>query len=159
MLGSDCSMAQSLRTALCFFALFVVGANVRSAPVQAAQNAPPPAAYPDSPKGLQTFLEDLFAAIKANDKPKIDSLWQSTQLPEHVAWFSREFGDKDGPALETAYSKQLVSSASGPGKPYAFLADLTPFHFVVLPLAQAAVGRPDSWAKTILLSMNDPGPA
>src|SRR5260221_9748935 len=151
-------MAQSLRTALCFFALFVVGARAPSAPLQASQDAAPPAAYPDSPKGIQDFLEDLFAAIKSNDKPKIDFLWQSTQLPEHAAWFSREFGDKDGAFLETAYSRQLANSASRPGKTYAFVAGLDTFKLVALPLAQAAVNRPDSWAKPILLSMKEPVP-
>jgi TonB family protein len=150
-------MAWRLWIALCLFVLFVVGARARSAPAQASQNAaPPPAAYPDSPKGLQDFLEDLFAAIKANNKPKIDSLWQSTQLPEHAAWFSRVFGDKDGAALEATYSRQLPSAASGPGKTYSFVASLDTAKVVALPLAQAAVNRPDSWAKLIFLSMKGP---
>ena len=150
-------MTWRLWIALCLFALFVVGTHPGSASVQGSQNAAaPPAAYPDSPKGLQDFLEDLIAAIKANDKPKIDSLWQSTPLPEHGTWFSRVFGDKDGAALEGTYSKQLANAASGPGKTYTFVASLDAAKFVVLPLAQAAVNRPDSWAKLILLSMKAP---
>ena len=150
-------MTRRLWIALCFFALFVTttlaqSAQERASPVAAA----PPVAYPDSPKGLQDFLADLFTAIKANDKPKIDSLWQSTQLPEHDAWFSRVFGDKDGAALEVTYSRQLANAASGPGKPYTFVANLDTAKFVALPLAQAAVNRPDSWAKLILLSMKAP---
>jgi len=143
-------MTQRLRTSACFFALFVTSARAQSAVQRASQDA---AAYPDSPKGLQDFLEVVFAAMKANDKPKIDSLWQSTKLPEHAAWFAHVFGDKEGAALEAAYARQLGSSASGPGKTYTFVASLDTAKFVVLPLAQAAVNRPDSWAKPILLSM------
>jgi TonB family protein len=118
--------------------------------------APPTGAYADSPKGLQDFLEDLFAAIKVDDKPKIDSLWQSTLLPDHAAWFARVFGDKQGPALETTYTRQLVNASSGPGKTYAFVASLNTVKFVVLPMAQAAVNRPDSWARLMLVSMKAP---
>jgi TonB family protein len=150
-------MAQRLPIALCFFALFVTSARAQSAVGRASQDvAAPPAAYPDSPKGLQDFLEVVIAAIKANDKPKIDSLWQSTQLPEHAAWFARVFGDKEGAALEAAYTKHLGSAASQPGKTYEFVSGLDTFKFVILPLAQAAVNRPDSWAKPILLSMKAP---
>jgi len=150
-------MAQLLRTAACFLALFVTSARAQSAVWRGAQDiAATPAAYPDSPKGLQDFLEVVFAAIKANDKPKIESVWRSTQLPEHAAWFARVFGDKEGAALEAAYTKQPGSTTSQPGRTYEFVAGLDTFKFVILPLAQAAVNRPDSWAKMILLSMKAP---
>src|SRR6202047_3010641 len=150
-------MAQRLPIAFCFFALFVTSVRAQSAVERASQDvAAPPAAYPDTPKGLQDFLEVAFAAIKANDKPKIDSLWQSAQLPGHAAWFARTFGDKEGAALEAAYTKQLGSTPSLPAKTYEFVASLDTFKFVILPLAQAAVNRPDSWAKLILLSIKAP---
>jgi len=107
-------------------------------------------------EGPADFLENLFAEIKTNDKPRTDSLWQSTLLPDHAAWFARVFGDKQGPALETTYARQLANATSGPGKTYTFVASLDTVKFVVLPLAQAAVNRPDSWAKLILLSMKAP---
>jgi len=150
-------MAQRLRIALFFFALCVTSGRGQSAPGGTSQSATPQTvAYADSPKGLQDFLENLFAAIKTNDKPRTDSLWQSTLLPDHAAWFARIFGDKQGPALETTYARQLPNASSGPGKTYAFVASLDTVKFVVLPLAQAAVNRPDSWAKLILLSMKVP---
>ena len=150
-------MAQLLRIAACFLALFAASARAQSVAGRASQDvATPPAAYPDSPKGLQDFLEVVFAAIKANDKPKIDSLWKSTQLPEHAVWFARVFGDKEGAALEAAYARQFGNFVSGPGKTYTFVAGLDTFKFVILPLAQSAVNRPDSWAKLILLSMKTP---
>ncbi len=153
-------MTHRLWIALCFFALFATSPHAQNPPAQASQNAaPPPAAYPDSPKGLQDFLEDLFAAIKTNDKLKIDSLWQSAMLPEHWVWFARVFGDEEGGALEATYARQLANTASGPGKTYAFVAGLDTVKFVILPLAQAAVNRPDSWAKVILLSMKASVPA
>src|ERR1700680_984283 len=114
-------MAQLLRTAACSLALFVTSARAHSAVGRASQDvASPPAAYPDTPKGLQDFLEAVFAAIKANDKTKIDSLWQSTQLPGHAAWFARIFSDKEGAALEAAYTRRLGSTASQPGRTYEF---------------------------------------
>jgi TonB family protein len=150
-------MTRSLQIALCFFAMFVTSASAQPALGRGSQEAAPaPAAYPDSPKGLQDFLEDLFAAIKTNDKSKIDSLWQATLLPEHAAWFARVFGDKEGATLESTYGRHLANATSGPGKTYAFVAGLNTIKFVVLPLAQAAVNRPDSWAKPILLSMKPP---
>src|ERR1700687_2919062 len=151
-------MMQSLRIALCFFTLYVASARAQSPPMRASNEPAPQAAYPDSPKGLQDFLEDLFAAIKANDKPKIDSLWHSTLLPEHGAWFARVFGDKEGAALEATYARQQANAASAPGNTYTFVAGLDTVKFVVLPLAQAAVNRPNSWAKPILLSMKAPVP-
>ncbi len=153
-------MTRRLWIALCLFTLFMPSARAQNSPAQASQNAaPPPAAYPDSPKGLQDFLEDLFAAIKTNDKPKIDLLWRSTMLPEHEAWFARVFGGQEGGALEAIYARQLADYASGPGKAYAFVAGLNTVKFVILPLAQAAVNRPETWAKAILLSMKAPLPA
>jgi TonB family protein len=153
-------MAQRLRIALRFFVLFIWSAHAEPAPTRLSQDAAtPPPTYPDSPKGLQDFLEDLFVAIKSNDKPKIDSLWQGAMLPQHAIWFSRVFGDKDGAMLETTYAKQLANSASGPGKMYTFVGGLDTIKLVVLPLAQAAVNRPDSWAKAIHLSMRQPIPA
>jgi TonB family protein len=152
-------MAQSLKIAFCFFALFATSARARPAPGRASQEtAPPTTAYPDSPRGLQDFLETLFAAIKANDKPKIDSLWQSTLLPEHAVWFARVFGGKEGAALEATYARQLANAASAPGNTYTFVAGLDTVKLLVLHLAQAAVNRPDSRAKSILLLMKDPVP-
>jgi TonB family protein len=150
-------MAQLLRTAACFLALFVTTARAQSAVGRASQDvAATPAAYPDTPKGLQDFLEVVIAAIKTNDKPKFDLVWQRTQLPDHAAWFARIFGDKEGAALEAACTKQLGSTTSLPGRTYEFVAWLDTFKFVILPLTQAAVNRPDSWAKPILLSMKAP---
>src|SRR5712671_225785 len=153
-------MKQRLRIALYLFGLIVMNVAAPTAPGQTPQNAaPPPTAAPDSPRTLQDFLEDLLAAIKSNDKPKIDSLWRSIVLPEHAAWFANEFGDREGAALEAAYAKQLTNTASGPGKTYSYVAGLDGVKLVILPMAQAAVSRPDSWAKIIQLAMKVPIPA
>jgi TonB family protein len=150
-------MAQILSMALCFFALLVTSARAEAMMGRSSQEAAPsPVAYPNSPKGLQDFLDDLFAAIRANDKPRTDSLWQSTLLPDHAAWFAGVFGDKEGATVEMTYARQLANAISGPGKTYAFVASLDTFKFAVMPLAQAAVNRPESWSKLILLSMKAP---
>jgi TonB family protein len=145
-------VTQRVWIAFCLFAFFAT-----RVPAQASQDtAQPPAAYPDSPKGLQDFLDDLLAAIKSNDKPKTDSLWRSTLVPKHGAWLAYVFGDQEGAALDATYTKQHANTTSEPGKTYTFVAGLDTVKFVVLPLAQAAVSRPDSWAKPILLSMKVP---
>jgi TonB family protein len=152
-------MKHGLQIALGLLGFAVMPVFGWTAPKQASQNVtPPPSTYPDSPRGLQDFLQDLFAAIKSNDQPKINSLWRSTILPEQEKWFASEFGDHEGAALESAYAKQLSNTASGPGKTYTFVAGLSNVKFVALPLAQAAVNRPDSWAKLIQLAMKVPVP-
>jgi TonB family protein len=152
-------MKHGLRIAFCLLGLLGISVSAWAAPGQASQDATSSnAAYPDSPHGLQDFLQDLFAAIRSNDKPKIDSLWRSTILPEHEKWFASEFGDHEGAALESAYAKQLSNTASGPGKTYTFVAGLDNVKFVALPLAEVAVNRPDSWAKLIQLAMKVPVP-
>jgi TonB family protein len=105
---------------------------------------------------LRDFLQALIAAIKSNDKLKTNSLWGSTLLPNHAAWFAQVFGEQEGARLETNYTKQLVKAASGPDKAYQFVAGLDNLTIQVLPLVQAAVNRPDSWAKPIYLSMKEP---
>jgi TonB family protein len=149
----------ALPIVLFVLALCATSLPAQTAPAQVSQNAAPsPAASPDSPRTLQDFLEDLIAAIKSNDKPKIDSLWRSTVLPEPEAWFASELGDREGAALETAYAKQIANTVSGPGKAYTYVAGLDAVKLVILPLAQAAVSRPNSWAKIIQLAMKVPVP-
>jgi TonB family protein len=111
--------------------------------------------YPDSPVGLQRFVEALLAAIRDKDNAKADSLWQSAILPAHAAWFATVFGEKEGISLEANYANRLASSPYTPGKAYTFTASLGDVKVLVLPLAQAAVARPDSWAKAIQLSLRE----
>jgi TonB family protein len=109
----------------------------------------------DSPAGLQHFVEDLLSAIKASDAAKVDVLWRSAILPDHSAWFASVFGEKEGPSLEASYLKRLANTPYTPGKAYTFAASLDVVKVLVLPLAQAAVSRPDSWAKAIQLSLKE----
>jgi TonB family protein len=111
--------------------------------------------YPDSPAGLQHFVEDLLAAIRDKDNAKVDSLWQNATLPDHAAWFAVIFGDKQGLALEANYAKRIANTPYTPGKTYTFTASLADVKVLVLPLAQAAVSRPDSWAKALQLSLRE----
>jgi TonB family protein len=113
------------------------------------------AIYPDSPVGLQHFVEDLLSAIKGSDNAKVDSLWQGTILPDHTTWFAAVFGEKEGASLEANYAKRLANTPYAPGKAYTFTASLDEVKVLVLPLAQAAVSRPDSWAKAMQLSLKE----
>lgn len=143
------------------FAMFLAGVfAARASGRTAAEVASPGAgqaqpAYPDSAAGLQQFVEDLLSAVKTNDTAKVDALWSSAILPDHAAWFEKVFGEKSGAALEANYAKRLASTPFVPGKAYSFTAGLDGVKLIVLPLAQAAVSRPDSWAKAIQLSMKE----
>jgi len=154
----------AMRTALCLVALVPACMNAQTQPAQTHSAETPPAqtsqtsvqtepAYPDSPVGLRNFLQDLIAAIQGHDNPKIDSLWESAILPNHAKWFAQVFGEQEGARLETNYARQIANTAAGPGKVYQFVAGLDNLTIQVLPLAQAAVNRPDSWAKPIYLSI------
>jgi len=104
---------------------------------------------------LQHFVEDVLGAIKDSDSTRADSLWQSAVLPAHAAWFATVFGEKEGISLEASYAKHLANSPFLPGKAYTFAASIDTVKILVLPLAQAAVSRPDSWAKAIQLSLRE----
>jgi len=145
-----------LWTALCLFLLFTEGVFAQVPPAPASQApAQSGGVYPDSPAGLQHFAEDLLSAIKASDNAKADSLWQATILPDHAAWFAAVFGEKEGASLDANYAKRLANTPYAPGKAYTFAASLDAVKVLVLPLAQAAVSRPDSWAKAIQLSLRE----
>jgi len=144
------------RFALFLFLLFTASVFAQAPPPSASQApAQSGAAYPDSPAGLQQFAEDLLSAIKAGDSAKVDSLWQGAILPDHAAWFAATFGEKEGASLEANYAKRLANTPYAPGKAYTFAASLDAIKVLVLPLAQAAVSRPDSWAKAIQLSLKE----
>jgi TonB family protein len=150
-------LTNAIRTALCLVALLPLTASARAPTNETPQTASLPGqAYPDSPVGLRDFLQTLITAIKSNDKSIIEPLWSSTLLPNHAAWFAQVFGEQEGARLETNYTKQLATSASGPGVAFQVVAGLDNLTIQVLPLAQAAVNRPDSWAKPIYLSMKEP---
>ena len=146
------------RSSLAFF-LFALLAAPISAQVSPAKDSQAPVQsgtmYADSPAGLQHFVEDLLTAIRDKDNGKVDSLWQSAILPSHAAWFATVFGEKEGISLEANYAKHLANSPYTPGKAYTFTASLGEVKVLVLPLAQAAVSRPDSWAKAIQLSLRE----
>ncbi len=136
--------------------LFTAGVPAQAPPAPASQApAQSGAVYPDSPEGLQHFAEDLLSAIKAGDNANVDSLWQGAILSDHAAWFAAAFGEKEGASLEANYAKRLANTPYAPGKAYTFAARLDAVKVLVLPLAQAAVSRPDSWAKAIQLSLKE----
>ena len=149
-------MTLRLCIALCLSLLFAAGVPAQTPPAPASQApAQSGAVYPDSPAGLQHFVEDLLSAIKASDNAKVDSLWQATILPDHGAWFAAIFGEKESASLEANYAKRLANTPYAPGKAYTFAASLDAIKVLVLPLAQAAVSRPDSWARAIQLSLKE----
>jgi TonB family protein len=149
MVGSEVLIIVARCFSLALFLLLLCAARVP------AQVPPAPAsqAPADSPAGLQHFVEDLLSAIKASDNAKVDALWRSTILPDHSAWFASVFGENEVASLEANYAKGLANAPYAPGKAYTFAASLDVVKVLVLPVATAAISRPDSWAKAIQLSL------
>ena len=137
--------------------VFLFSSSRASTQVPSAPVSPSPpkqnARYPDSPPGLQRFVEDLLSAIKASDNAKVESLWQDAVIPGHSTWFAAVFGEKAGASLDANYAKRLADTPYVPGRAYTFVVNLDEVKILVLPLSLAVVSRPDSWAKAIQLSL------
>lgn len=56
-----------------------------------------PPTYPDTPEGLEFLFHDIFAAIKANDLPRISSYLTQLAIPSDSEWFSKTFGPTEAP--------------------------------------------------------------
>jgi len=74
-------------------------------PLQSA--APAPGQYENSAEGLQKFLVELQAAVKAQDKMAFERLAADLKLPEAALWFAGVFGPVEGPNLVVHYAKTL----------------------------------------------------
>ena len=71
-----------------------------------------PGAYPDSPEGLKSLLQDLFAWEKARDKRKSSRYLASFAIPNHYEWFVNTFGPTEGARLSMKYTELKAESAS-----------------------------------------------
>jgi len=74
-----------------------------------AQEGKPPevAAYPESADGLLQLLHDLRDAARTNDRDKFSAIARDLVIPQHAAWFARNFGPEEGESLVREYEKLL----------------------------------------------------
>jgi TonB family protein len=82
------------------FTALEIGSFIRAfgPDAQAPQNSGPAAVslpvYPDSARGLEKLVEDLFQAAKKNDAATYSALISSFALPVPDDWFQDTFGDE-----------------------------------------------------------------
>jgi len=62
-------------------------------------------AYEDSVDGLEKFLDDIVAALKAKRKKEAETLAASLLIPHPERCFASIFGEEEGKRLEKIYSK------------------------------------------------------
>jgi TonB family protein len=62
-------------------------------------------AYPDSPEGLKALIDDVFGALKTDNKAKISELLDNLAIPDYTAWFVKEFGPAEGQRLAMKYQE------------------------------------------------------
>jgi len=63
------------------------------------------AAYPDSPEGLKALIDDVFGALKTDNKAKISELLDNLAIPDYKTWFVKEFGAVEGQRLALKYQE------------------------------------------------------
>jgi TonB family protein len=61
--------------------------------------------YPDSPEGLKALIDDVFGALKTDNKAKISELLDNLAIPDYTAWFVKEFGPAEGQRLALKYQE------------------------------------------------------
>ncbi len=97
-------LLQILAAAAASLLLFTASAM----PQQTSQDpgAPPDtaqAAYPDTPEGLKMLFSDIFAAMKADDLPRISSYLTEMAIPNDSEWFEKTFGPTEASRLDAKY--------------------------------------------------------
>jgi TonB family protein len=63
--------------------------------------------YPDSAEGLRNLLQDVLAAAKAGDRPKLLSLVNQMEIPNYEAWFTKTYGLERGESVAGFYGGNL----------------------------------------------------
>jgi hypothetical protein len=63
--------------------------------------------YPESEDGLKNLIGDIFSAMKSGETDLPSSYFVSLEIPDRVAWFTKEFGPVEGSRLEVKYQALL----------------------------------------------------
>src|SRR3954471_15150072 len=65
-------------------------------PLAAPAPAAAEAAQPETTDGVKKLMEDIVAALQANDNDKAATLYKAMLLPDAEAWFTKTYGDEVG---------------------------------------------------------------
>src|ERR1700733_3747583 len=66
--------------------------------------------YEDSTEGLQLQLQDILAAARENNQPKLELLIEQMEIPNHERWFTDNFGQEKGESWAGPYGRDLVKN-------------------------------------------------
>lgn len=64
-------------------------------------------AYPESPDGLTSFIEDMLDAMKSGRTDRTSSYFSNLAIPDHSSWFVKIFGPEEGGRLDARYGELL----------------------------------------------------
>jgi TonB family protein len=96
--------------------LLSVGTSLKAVAEKQTDNSPKQTtaipAYPESEDGLKNPIGDIFGAMKAGETNMASSYFTSLEIPDRVAWFTKEFGPVEGPRFEAKY-QALIQQPSG----------------------------------------------
>jgi TonB family protein len=74
--------------------------------------APPTRTYENSTEGLQLLLQDVLAAARVGDRPKLASLVNQMEIPNYQEWFTKTFGKEKGESWVESYGRDLTRNES-----------------------------------------------
>jgi TonB family protein len=82
--------------------------TVPAAPRQTSQDPgtsqdPMGSDYGETPEGLKMLFSDIFAAMKADDLPRISSYLTEMAIPNDSEWFAKTFGPTEASRLDAKY--------------------------------------------------------
>ena len=82
--------------------LFTVASAIAQ---QTEANAVNSSSYPDSPEGLKALINDVFVALKMDNKARVSELLDNLAIPDYKTWFVKEFGSVEGQRLALRYEE------------------------------------------------------
>jgi TonB family protein len=89
------------------FPLFVFSQEVNVSSELRADSA---GVYQASAQGLRLQLQDILAAARDHNRPKLESLTKETQIPNYEEWFTTTFGQEKGESWAEPYGRNLAEN-------------------------------------------------
>src|SRR4029077_4130093 len=91
-------------------ALFPFSARSRDAQAPSDSRSDSAGVYQDSTGGLRSQLQDILAAAKEQNRHKLESLTNETQIPNYKKWFTTTFGQERGESWAEPYGNDLAEN-------------------------------------------------
>lgn len=104
-MGSSHSILASVLLSTLFPAL--VRAQAQAGPM--VRPAEPASAYQDSAAGLRLQLQDVLAAARNHDRPRLEFLIRQMEIPNSEAWFTKSYGQAKGRSWAEPYRQELAN--------------------------------------------------